>query len=83
HCRATSRELAETTDADVILDQNIEADGHDFFDLGAFEPDPTHRYIAWSSDTAGNEHYTLRIRDASTGLDLGDTIPDTTWGGVA
>ena len=83
HCRATSRELAETTDADLILDQNIEADGHDFFDLGAFEPNPTHRYIAWSSDTAGNEHYTLRIRDASTGLDLGDTIPDTTWGGVA
>ena len=83
HCRATSRELAETTDADLILDQNIEADRHDFFDLGAFEPDPTHRYIAWSSDTEGNEHYTLRIRDASTGLDLGDTIPDTTWGGVA
>ncbi|MGB0822411.1 MAG: oligopeptidase B, partial [Ilumatobacteraceae bacterium] len=83
HCRATSRELAETTDADLILDQNIEASGHDFFDLGAFEPDPTHRYIAWSSDTAGNEHYTLRIRDASTGLDLGDIIPDTTWGGVA
>ena len=41
HCRATSRELAETTDADLILDQNIEADGHDFFDLGAFV-DPTH-----------------------------------------
>ena len=68
HYRATSRERAETSNADLVLDQNIEADGHDFFDLGAFEPDPTHQYIAWSTDTAGNEHYTLRIRDTATGL---------------
>lgn len=83
HCRAASRDEAETDAAQVVLDQNIEAEGHDFFDLGAFEPDHQHNYIAWSADTAGNEHYTLRIRDTTTGLDLDDSIPDTTWGGVA
>ena len=83
HCRATSRDEAETDEADVVLDQNLEAEGHEFFDLGAFEPNHQHSLIAWSADTAGNEHYTLRIRDTTTGLDLNDLIPDTTWGGVA
>ncbi len=83
HCRAASRDEAETDDAHVILDQNLEATDHEFFDLGAFEPNHQHDLIAWSADTAGNEHYTLRIRDTATGLDLNDAIPDTTWGGVA
>ena len=83
HCRSESRDKAETDEADVILDQNLEAEGHDFFDLGAFEPNHQHSLIAWSADTAGNEHYTLRIRDTANGRDLDDSIPDTTWGGVA
>ena len=83
HCRSDSRDKAETDDADVVLDQNLEAEGHDFFDLGAFEPNHEHSLIAWSADTAGNEHYTLQIRDATTGLDRDDSIPETTWGGVA
>ncbi len=83
HCRSESRDKAETDEADVILDQNLEAEGHDFFDLGAFEPNHQHSLIAWSADTAGNEHYTLRIRDTANGRDLDDSIPDTAWGGVA
>ena len=83
HCRASSPTEAEGPTAEIILDQNTEAEGHEFFDLGAFEPDHQHQLVAWSADTAGNEHYTLRIRDIGTGTDLDDTIPDTTWGGVA
>lgn len=51
HCRGRS---AATADEQVLLDQNAEADGHDFFDLGAFEVSLDHRLLAWSSDTAGD-----------------------------
>jgi oligopeptidase B len=74
---------AETASTQLVLDQNVEADGHEFFDLGAFEVSPDHRYAAWSADTRGDEHYLLRVRDIDTGLDLADELRDTTWAGVA
>ena len=80
HCRG--RSAADATN-ELILDQNAEADGHDFFDLGAFEVSPDHRLVAWSADTRGNEHYTLRIREIADRRDLPDELHDTTWAGVA
>jgi len=80
HCRGRS---AETADEQVLLDQNVEAQGHEFFDLGAFEVSADHRLLAWSADTNGDEHYTLRIRDLEAADDLSDEIHDTTWAGVA
>jgi oligopeptidase B len=67
----------------VLLDENIEADGHEYFDLGAFDVSMDHRFAAWSMDTAGDEHYTLRIRDLDTGNDLDDQLDDTSNVGVA
>ncbi|HEY3484344.1 MAG TPA: hypothetical protein VGK49_03120, partial [Ilumatobacteraceae bacterium] len=80
HCRGRS---AETADAEVVLDQNAEAAGHEYFDLGALEINPDHTAAAWSGDTRGDEHYTLRFRDLATGTDLDDVLHDTTWAGVA
>jgi oligopeptidase B len=74
---------AATANEHVLLDQNVEAAGHDFFDVGAFEISPDHRQLAWSADIAGNEHFTLRVRDLSTGDDLADEVHDTTYAGVA
>jgi oligopeptidase B len=80
HCRG--RSAAAATD-EVLLDQNVEAEGHAFFDLNAFEMSPDHRLLAWSADVDGDEHYTLRVRDVAHGHDLDDELTDTTWGGVA
>lgn len=80
HCRGRSAEAA--TD-ELVLDQNAEAAGHEFFDVGAFEVSPDHRLVAWSADTSGDEHYTLRIRDVAHAQDLDDVLRDTTWAGVA
>jgi oligopeptidase B len=66
-----------------MLDQNLEAVGHEYFDLGVFDLSPDHSHAAWSADVNGDEHYTMRIRDLSTGVDLTDEIPDTTWAGSA
>jgi oligopeptidase B len=66
-----------------VLDQNVEAEGHEFFDLGVLEIDHDHTLAAWSSDVRGDEHYTMRIRDLATGADLPDELRDTTWAGAA
>jgi oligopeptidase B len=80
HHRGPSAERATEI---VLLDENIEAEGHDFFDLGAFEVSMDHRVVAWSMDVAGDEHYTLRFRDLTTGADLDDQIEDTSNAGIA
>ena len=74
---------AEHATEHVLLDENIEADDHDYFDLGAFDVSMDHRFVAWSMDTDGDEHYTLRIRDLTTGADLADRLDDTSNAGVA
>ena len=80
HCRGRS---ADTATDELVLDQNREAEGHEFFDIGAFEISPDHRLVAWSADTNGDEHYTLRVRDIAHQRDLDDELHDTTWAGVA
>lgn len=80
HCRGRAPDTA--TDQ-LVLDQNAEAADHEFFDLGAFEVSPDHRLVAWSADTNGDEHYTLRIRDIAHQHELDDQLHDTTWAGVA
>ena len=64
----------------MILDENAEAAGGDYFSLGAFEVSPDHRLLAWSSDRDGSERYTLRVRDLTTGADLADELHDTHLG---
>jgi oligopeptidase B len=79
-CRGRSIDTA----SDVILDCNVEAAGHDYFDVHAVDPSPDHSLLAWSSDLDGGEIYTLRVRDLSTGAERSDELTGTSaWGGVA
>lgn len=81
HCRGGSRETATET---VLLDENAEAAGHDFFSLGTFEVSPDHARLAWSRDVDGSEEYEVRIRDLASGADLDDLLLGTSaWGGAA
>ncbi|WP_108251899.1 S9 family peptidase [Planctomonas deserti] len=66
----------------VLLDGNVEAEGHDFFSLGSFDVSTDGRLLAWAVDTVGDERYTLRVRDLVTGADLVDEIPETFPGAV-
>ena len=60
-----------------LLNGNELADGHEFFSLGTFRTSPDQRWLAYSTDFAGNERFTLRIKDLATGAALPDEIPDT------
>ena len=76
HCR----NRGEGTDEQVLLDENAEAEGTEYFAVGAFDVSPDHRLLAYSTDTAGTEVYTMRFRDLATGDDLPDEIPRTYYG---
>src|SRR5665811_943481 len=73
---------ADTTipDEQVLLDSNLEADGHDFFSLGAFSITTDGNLLAYSVDTIGDERYTLRLKDLRTGEMLSDEITGTSHG---
>jgi oligopeptidase B len=62
---------------EVLLDANELAAGHDFFDLGAFQPSPDQRWLAYSTDFTGNERFTIQVKDLATGVLAPDEIPDT------
>jgi oligopeptidase B len=60
----------------VLLDGDELAHGKAYFHLGATRHSPDHHLLAWSSDEAGAEFFTIRIRDLDTGSDLADVVPD-------
>jgi oligopeptidase B len=66
----------------VVLDGNIEAEGHEFYSLGSFEVSADGRWLLWGDDTRGDERYTLRIRSIETGERLADEIPGTGSGAL-
>ncbi len=66
----------------VLLDMNLEADGHEFFSLGTFDVSPDGTRLAWAADSVGDERYSLRIRDLVTGEDLPDVIEGTLPGAM-
>jgi oligopeptidase B len=85
HCRCPVRgaddwtppELDENTAVPgelVLLDENIEAEGHDFFSLGAASVSLDGNVLAFSVDVVGDERYTLRFKDLRTGAMYDDEI---------
>ncbi|MFY1635571.1 S9 family peptidase [Solwaraspora sp. WMMB335] len=65
---------------EVLLDGNALAQGHEFFAMGTFDVSPDGRWLAYSTDFTGDERFTLRIKDLSTGEVLPDEIPSTFYG---
>ncbi len=65
---------------EVLLDGNELAEGKAFFSLGAFAVSPDENLLAYSTDFAGDERYTLRVKNLATGDVLTDEVPDTHYG---
>ncbi|HEX5125683.1 MAG TPA: S9 family peptidase [Rhodocyclaceae bacterium] len=60
----------EDSPEEVLLDENAEAAGKAFYEVGDFEISPSGRYLAWAEDTHGFREFRLRIRDLHTGKNL-------------
>ncbi len=76
HCR---RPRHEEGAEQVLLDQNLLAQGHDYFELGAWRTSPDHGLLAYTTDVAGDEIYSLRFRDLQTGEALPDQVEASYW----
>lgn len=76
-------ENTEIPGEQILLDENIEAEGLEFFSLGAASVSLDGNILAYSVDTKGDERYTLRFKDLRTGELYEDTIvgigPGATW----
>ena len=69
----------------ILLDNNALAEGHEYFALGAASVTKSGRYLAYSTDTEGDERFELFIKDLETGKLLDDHLTDifygATWAG--
>ncbi|HIW94959.1 MAG TPA: S9 family peptidase [Candidatus Corynebacterium gallistercoris] len=64
----------------VFLDCNALAEGTEFFSLGAASVTRDGTLLAYSVDTTGEERFTMRFKDLTTGEDLPDVIEDVFYG---
>jgi oligopeptidase B len=64
-------------EAEIILDGDALAAGHDYFKFGGARHSPDHRLQAWSADLKGSEYFTIRVRDWADGTDRTDVVEET------
>ena len=68
---------------EVLIDDNLAAVGHEFYQTGALEVSPDNRLLAWAEDTVGRRQFVVRFRDLATGEELPDRIEnveaDVAW----
>ena len=67
---------------ELLLDLNVLAEGHEFFSLGGSTISPDGNLLAYSTDVVGDERYTLRVKDLTTGELLPDEIVGVLGGGT-
>jgi oligopeptidase B len=87
YCRVVATDRAtlpdpeqEISGEEVLLDGNREAEGHEFFALGALSVSLDGRLLAYSIDLTGAERFTIMIKDLVSGELLADQIDDTAYG---
>ena len=66
----------------LLLDPNLLTDASGYLDLGLTRVSPDERVLAYSVDRVGEELFTLRFRDLTTGEDLADEVVRTYYGGA-
>ncbi|MFL6830048.1 MAG: S9 family peptidase [Sphingomicrobium sp.] len=68
--RSWYRKPASGGEDQLIFDEPVEAEGKDYFRLGALEVSPDGKLLATLADYDGSERFELRIRDLASGKDL-------------
>lgn len=87
HCRRPAAQaqaaldpVAPPDDEQVVLDENVLAEGHGYLAVGGIAVDPEQGRIAYLVDTDGNEEYALRIRDLASGEDVEEVTDRAAYG---
>ena len=64
----------------VLLDAQAEAAQHEFFQLGGFQPSPDHTLLAYAVDVAGDERFSVHIKDLTSGEVIDSAVTGTGYG---
>ncbi|MCO7226382.1 S9 family peptidase [Pleionea sp. CnH1-48] len=65
---------------EIILDENVLAEGHDYFALSDIEVSPDNKLLAYSTDTLSRRIYTVEFKNLETGEMLADKLTGTDGG---
>lgn len=65
---------------ETYFDTNAEAADHPFYSLGGMAVSEDGMLLAYSEDTSGDEHFTLRLRNLETGESLTEFVEDVHYG---
>src|SRR5207248_9565279 len=44
---------------EILLDENVQAEGHEYYAVGIYSVSEDHRLLGYAEDTTGGESYTL------------------------
>lgn len=75
YCRKKGA-LSETEE--VLLDVNVLAKDHDFYQIGGMSLSPDNEWLAFGEDTLSRRIYTLKFKNLLTGKISEEQIPNTT-----
>jgi oligopeptidase B len=64
----------------VILDENLEAEGHEFLSVGVLALSPDERWVAVGTDFEGNERHHVTVRPMAEQEPLTDELDDVYYG---
>lgn len=64
----------------LLFDQNVLAEGHEFFSTSGFEVSPDGRLLALGIDSAGDERFTIRVIEIETGETVDEAIVGAGYG---
>lgn len=64
----------------LVLDENEQAAGHEFFRVADIVPSPDGRFIAWARDLSGDERYQWLIREVASGTTVDEAVVDAGYG---
>lgn len=74
----TRREGTLSAPEITVLDVNVPAKPHDYYQIGGLSVSPDNGILAYGEDTVSRRIYTIRFKDLETGELLPDEIPNTT-----
>ena len=79
HCR---KKGSLDANEEILLDENILAEGYDYFSIGGMSISPNNKWLAFGVDTVSRRVYEIRFKNLESGDILDETIENST-GGVA
>lgn len=79
HCR---RKGSMDAPEEVFIDENVLAEGHDYFSLGGIEISDDNKIAAYGIDTVSRRIYTMYFKNLETGELFSETIDGCAGGGA-